>query len=205
MNEGRDRKRRIAALVVAGIALVALAISGWIVRARGGSWGPLRALYLARSTGYSALGALFLALSATPAGRLLERLRPNWHLAPWIAAFRRAFGIAAGLFALLHAATALGGYLRGAWTALLSFSYLRAGLTALAILAVMLATSFPLAVKRLHIRLWKPLHRLGYLAALLVLDHLLLSPFAPRTLTFELFGALIAIGLLRLVPARSRD
>lgn len=198
---GRDRKPRVAAWVVLALSLAALSVVALLVRIRGGTWGPTRALWLARGTGWSALGALMLALSATPAGRLLARLRPRLHVSPWIAAFRRAFGIAAATLALLHAATVLAGYLRGAWAALLSFAYLRAGLVALAILLVMLATSFPLLVRRLHVRLWKPLHRLGYLAALLVLDHLLLSPFSPRALTLELFAALFAIGLLRLLPA----
>lgn len=198
---GRDRQARVAAQVVLALSLAALGLVALLVRMRGGSWGPTRALWLARGTGWTALGALMIALSATPAGRLLARLRPGSQLSPWVTAFRRAFGIAAATLALVHAATVLGGYLRGAWAAVLSFSYLRAGLVALVILTVMLATSFPLLVRRLRVRLWKPLHRLGYLAALLVLDHLLLSPFAPRALTLELFAALFAVGLLRLLPA----
>lgn len=200
---GRDRSR-VAGWGVLGLSLAALGVVGLLVRSRGGTWGPARALWLARGTGWSALGALMLALSATPAGRLLARLRPGQDWSSWIAAFRRAFGIAAACLALLHASTVLGGYLRGAWAAVWSFSYLRAGLVALVILTAMLATSFPPLVRRLHVRLWKPLHRLGYLAALLVLDHLLLSPFAPRAITLELFGALFAIGLLRLLPARPK-
>ena len=116
---------------------------------------------------------------------------------------RRAFGIAAACLALLHAATALGGYLQFDWTAFLAFSYLRVALVALIILFAMLVTSFPSLVKRLRLRAWKPLHRLGYLVALLVLEHLLLSPFAPRVTTLALFGSLFAVGLLRLLPAEA--
>ncbi len=202
MTEPRDRRRRIAACVVLGIGVAALGVVGLLVRSRGGTWGPSRELWLARGTGWTAVGALMLALSATPAERLLARLGPRLRPSPWVAVFRRAFGIAAASLALLHAATALGGYLRGAWAAVLYFSYLRVGLVALVILSTMLATSFPPIVRRLRVRAWKPLHRLGYLVALLVLDHALLSPFAPRALTLELFAALLVIGLLRLLPAR---
>lgn len=199
---GRDRRRRLAAGIVLALSATALGLVGLFVRSQGGSWRPTEALWLARGTGWTALGSLMLALSATPTGRLLARFRPRSDLSSWVVAFRRAFGIAAAILALVHAATVLGLYLRGAWAAVLSFSYLRAGLVALAILTAMLVTSFPPLVRRLHVKLWKPLHRLGYLAALLVLDHLLLSPFAPRALTFELFGALFAVGLFRLLPAR---
>jgi sulfoxide reductase heme-binding subunit YedZ len=189
-------KRRLAAWVVLALAVAALAVVGLLARSQGGTWDPTRKLWLARGTGWTAVGALMIALSATPVARLRPRLQP------FIAPFRRAFGIAAGSLALLHAATVLFGHLRGAWGALWNVSYLRAGLLALAILIVMLITSFPWLVKRLRVRLWKPLHRLGYLAALLVLVHLLLSPWAPRPLTLELFGALFVVGLLRLIPSR---
>ena len=204
MTRRRDRIRRIAARVVVGLALATLALVGLLMWQGGGRWEATRMLWLARGTGWSALVALCLALSATPAGRVLCRLAPGARVSAWVAAFRRAFGIAAASFALLHAATALGGYLRGAWAAVLSFAYLRAGLVALSILTAMLLTSFPLLVRRLRVRLWKPLHRLGYVAALLVLEHLALSPFAPRAITFALFGTLVAFGLLRLLPARPR-
>ena len=198
-------RRRAAAWVVLGLSVAALGVVALFVRSRGGTWGPTRALWLTRGTGWCALGALMIALSATPAGRLLARLRPASRRLPAVASFRRAFGVAAASLALCHPATALGGYLRGAWAAVWSFSYLRAGLVALVILFAMLVTSFPLLVRGLRVRLWKPLHRLGYLAALLVLDHLLLAPFAPRALTLELFAALFAIGLFRLLPARAVD
>jgi sulfoxide reductase heme-binding subunit YedZ len=196
-----DRRRSLAARVVLGLSVAALAVVGLLLRSQGGSWDPTRVLWLARGTGWTAAGALLLSLSATPAGVLVARLRPRANLSPWFATFRRAFGIAAALLAMLHAVTILSTYLRGAWAAVLSFSYLRAGLMALLILTAMLFTSFPSLVKRLRVRLWKPLHRLGYLAALLVLVHLLLSPYAPRALTLGLFGALFALGLLRLLPA----
>ena len=70
-----------------------------------------------------------------------------------------------------------------------------------AIIAVVLALLGALAAQAPPIE-GKPL--LGYLAALLVFHHLLLSPFAPRALTLELFAALLGIGLLRLLPTPAR-
>ena len=200
MTEKADRQRTLAARVVLVLSLAALVADGWIAQVWGRRWDATRELWLARSTGWTAVGALVFALSATPAGRLLARLPGRSRDVSWVPAFRRAFGIAAGSFALLHAATVFGGYLRGAWVAVLSFSYLRAGLLALIIQCAMLATSFPSLVRHLRVKAWKPLHRLGYLVAILVLQHLLLSPFAPRAMTLELFAAVFAVGLLRLLP-----
>jgi DMSO/TMAO reductase YedYZ heme-binding membrane subunit len=193
---------RTAASVVFALSALALGVAWLLVVQSGGSWAPARALWLARGTGWTAAGALMLALCASPIGRVLVRLRPDWRVGPWVSALRRAFGIAAAILALLHAATVLGGYLRDAWAAVLSFSYLRAGLEALVLLSLMLITSFPPLVRLLRIRLWKPLHRLGYVTALLVLQHLTLSPFAPRALTLALFATLLVIGLWRILPAR---
>ena len=198
MTARRDR-RRVAACVVLALLVAALGIVGLLVWSRGGTWSPTRALWLARGTGWTAVGALMISLSATPTGRLLGRLRPRSRIWPWVATFRRAFGISAAGLALLHSVTVLCGYLQWDWAAVLSFSYMRVGLVALVILCMMLASSFSPVVRRLRVRVWKPLHRLGYLVALLVFDHLLLSPFAPRAVTLALFAALFAIGLLRLL------
>ena len=46
------------------------------------------------------------------------------------------------------------------------------------------------------------LHRLAYLVALLVLQHMLLGPFASRLWTLVIFGAVGLYGLLRLLPRR---
>ena len=163
----------------------------------------LDALELARVSGWLALSALALALCATPVRRVLRRIRADHPLAARAPAWRRRFGITAAVLALLHGGIAMGGYLDDARSAVLSWPHLRAGLVAACILTALLVSSFPAAVRALRIRLWKPLHRLAYVAALLVLQHLLLSPLAPRAVTLGLFGALLVIGLLRWLPARA--
>lgn len=164
-----------------------------------------RALWLTRASGYIALGALFLSLSMTPMQRLCSRLASGGpSTALWLA-LRRSWGITAAIWALVHAAWTLATYLEESWIAVLRWPYLRAGLVTLAILLALLATSFPQLVARLRLRLWKPLHRLAYIAALFLFQHLILSPFAPRLQTFGLFATLLAVSTFRLLRPGPRQ
>ena len=183
-----------AGVLLAAIAVVAASLP----------WSLERELWAIRATGYAALGALFLALSMTPANRLLDRLAPGRVATATLIAWRRSFGVTAAWLALVHAGVALSTYLQGSWPAVLHRAHLRAGLAALAILSALLVTSYPKLVARLRLRLWKPLHPLGYVAVVLVFQHLILSPFAPRMRTLVLFGGLLAVGALRLLPSRPR-
>ena len=54
--------------------------------------------------------------------------------------------------------------------------------------------------------MFRELHRLAFVAALGVLQHLLLSTFASRELVLGLFGTTLLLGLLRWLPvARRKD
>ena len=161
----------------------------------------LDALELSRATGWLALGMLALALCATPVQRVLRAVRRDHPVAARVPAWRRRLGIGSAVLAIVHAVASLSGYLRDAWPAVVSWPHLRAGLVAACILVALLITSFPSVVRALRIRLWKPLHRLAYVAALFVLLHLVLSPFAPRGVVVAVFAAVVSIGLLRFVPA----
>jgi len=176
-------------------AVVAVAASGLT-----SNYELVRELAWIRGTGYAALAALLLALTASPLAALARKLGWRWANGATVGAFRRAFGLSAATLASLHAAVALTTYLWGAWEALLHQPFLRSGALALAILLAMALTSFPRLVSALRLELWKQLHVLGFIAALLVLHHLLLSPFASRTLVLcvFLFAALLApLRLLR--------
>lgn len=187
------------------VAVLGLVIAAAIVaRALSLPYALERELWLARASGWSAAGALLLALTMTPLARAGKRLAPDRLPRALLPALRRAFGIAAACFALVHAATTTLGYLDRDWRSIPDQPYLRAGLVALAILVPLLVTSFPRLTRGLGVRLWKPLHRLAYVAALLVLQHLLLSPFAPRQVVLGIFATAAALGLLRLLPARRR-
>lgn len=199
----RSVQRRRAGWIAAAAALAGLASAGALTLREAGQWTPARELWLARGTGWVALVSLALAVSATPLARVADRLWPERGVGRELPALRRAFGITAALLALVHTAIALGGWLGGAWAAVLSWAYLRAGLVAVLVLVVLLVTSFPPLVQRLRVRLWKPLHRLAYVAVLLVFQHLVLSPFAPRALTLTTFSVIVGVAALRLLPARS--
>jgi sulfoxide reductase heme-binding subunit YedZ len=192
------RARHIAAATNGALALVFLGTIA--VLASGADYGLERELFAIRATGYAALAALCLALSMSPLGRMLvrvPRLASARVLAP---ALRRSYGISAGVLALLHAALVLNTYLADDLLVLVTLPFARSGLVALIILSLLLLTSFPRLVRALRIQLWKHLHRLAYVAALLVFQHMMLSPFAPRAQTLAIFGALVAVGMLRVLP-----
>jgi methionine sulfoxide reductase heme-binding subunit len=188
------------AVVLGGAALGAIAIAlstidlGWTL-----------ALSVARASGWIAAGALGLALSMSPIARIVRFVSPRHAVDADAIPLRRAFGIAAASFALVHAAVAIGGPLDGAWDAIATAPFLRAGLLALLVLAALLVTSFPSLVRKLRVRAWKPLHRLAYAAAALVFLHLVLSPFAPRATVLVVFGALATVALGRFLPRRKAD
>lgn len=91
---------------------------------------------------------------------------------------RRAIGVSAFYFALLHSNLGFFGQLGGfAGLGLLSIKYLLAitlSFTALIILFFMAATSFDFMVEKLTFLRWKLLHRLVYAASLLILTHALI-------------------------------
>src|SRR5262245_16087359 len=118
---------------------------------------------LARSSGQVALALLALSLFSS----LFARTRKP----------RRALGLAATGVAALHALYALTSPLVEAAIHLVYEPHLRAGATALLILLVLSATSFP---KWLRVPEWQALHRAVYAAALFALLHVWLSSHATR-------------------------
>lgn len=91
---------------------------------------------------------------------------------------RRTIGVASFVFALLHTIIAFFGQLNGfAGLPFLDNNYLVAlgvGFVGLEILMVLTFTSFDKAVSHLTFRKWKLLHRLVYVAGILILIHMLL-------------------------------
>jgi DMSO/TMAO reductase YedYZ heme-binding membrane subunit len=164
-------------------------------------WEAARQLELTRGSGWVALATLLVSLCCTPVARLTARLGHDRR--PTFSSLRRALGMTSAWLALLHASIAFAIPLQWNWSAVVHWPHLRAGVTALLVLIVLLATSFTPVSTRLRLKFFKQLHRLGYVAALLSLQHLLLSPFAPRALTLELFAAVLLLALTRLAPARS--
>lgn len=187
--------RRKLAVAVAFMAFAAIGVVAW--RATRESWEPARALAWARQSGWVAFGALLASLSVTPLARFAARVRGPLPVLASAGLLRRALGMAAAWLALWHVWTALSGTLAWNWAALWSWPHLRAGLAALCVLLVLLLTSFARVIALLRLRFFRELHRLAYIAPLLVLQHVLLAPFAPRGLALGLVLATLVLGLAR--------
>jgi len=160
------------------------------------------ALLTLRASGWLAALLLLAALAITP----LARLAPaRWPRRGQLVASRRVFGIVAASIALGHALIALAVYLPSEpWQAFVEVTWLRSGALALALLVPLLLTSFPPIVRALRVAAWKPLHRLAYVAAALVVHHLLLAPFAPRAWVLALASAFGVALLARLRRPQSQ-
>jgi len=191
------------------VPFVALALGATValVWARVGAadWDALYAHRLTRSTGWCAVVALLTSLSCSPLRRLLRasRMPPRVRksaVVSTLAALRRAFGIAAALFATAHGLIGLLLPLRGALLPIWTWTYLRAGLVALAILALLLATSFPRVNRRLRVREFKSLHRLAYAALPFVVLHLALGPFNATWATLVAASVGATLLAVRLAP-----
>jgi sulfoxide reductase heme-binding subunit YedZ len=164
---------------------------------------PVQALE--QRTGKAALVLLVLSLSCTPA-HFLTGYRP-------ILKLRRPLGLYALLYAVAHFTIFLGvDYafdLRLIWADVYNKAFIFVGLTAGILLLTLGATSFPWAMRRLG-KNWKRLHRLVYVAGLLVVVH---YAWAKKGDVFTLrgdilqpllFAALVFLLLLVRVPAIKR-
>lgn len=200
MNDGARsllaRRTALACVLLAGTASLTVFVL-W----QRESWQVDRELIVARGSGLLGLTFLLLALCITPSLRWFSEPR-RAALAPYLVAQRRALGMTAAWVSLVHALVSYTGSLRMDLSLLATSPQLQAGALALLILLMLLVTSFPRLVTHLRLRMWKQLHRLVYVAALLVLVHVLLSPFSSPWLTLSVFGCSALWGLSRLLPSR---
>lgn len=140
----------------------------------------LATIHRARATGWLALGALVGALSSPLFGRRVAR-------------WRRALGVTSAALATVHASFVLGTDLVPDLALLIYEPLLRAGAATYLALVVLGATSF--GVVNRHVRRWKDLHALAYVAGVLATLHLLSSPhaWAPAALVV---AAILVAGLV---------
>ncbi len=179
-----------------------LGLSAWCVIAfRSGGYYVERDVFVSQVSGYAALGYLALSLCAGPFLRLLSLagVQFNRELS---ARLSRNAGIASALAAIMHTAIVLLTFLKHDWWSVLFLPYLRWGGLALVVLLVLLVGSFKPLMALVRWKLWKPLFRLSFAAALLTLPHLLYAPFASREITLWLYGIAAAICCLRWIPER---
>lgn len=170
----------------------------WLIPDAAAQTDPLR--FVLHHWGLIACLILAVGLSFSP-------LRVLWPRAEWIQALnrhRRLVGVAACVYALLHFAIQAW-YV---WDPELQFTVLAkelrkpfqlAGLVALLILVVLAVTSLNWMVRKLGARHWKRLHRLVYLAALLVAYHQAAARKVFPLQVVWIFGPLIALQAARIV------
>ncbi len=159
------------------------------------SWPFERELFWIRGTAWCALIGLALTLSVSPLGRALVRRKRTRR--PLVDRVRRALGITTAALATLHAGLGVATYLRESWPLLLDVPWIRSGVLAWALLSLLWITSYPALVKRARVKLWKPLHRLAYVAFGLAIHHALLSPFAPKAWVLGVGAGVVAVAALR--------
>lgn len=121
--------------------------------------------------GFLAVVFLYIALLIAPIEKLVGKR-------PWVQNLlfaRRAIGVSAAYFAALHAGIALWAQIGGVGgLAILPQKFLWAlifGAVALVILLLMAATSFNKVIAFMTFRKWKWLHRLVYIACVLLILH----------------------------------
>lgn len=158
---------RFYILLFAGI--LSVLIAAWLRLQLSGD--TLYLIRLQQVYGFAALSFWYLALLATPLGVVFGKQGRMRH---YLFA-RRALGVSAAYFALLHMLIALSkllGGLSGIWLLPGRFRLaLFFGLIGLVCLLAMAATSFDKVIKAMTFRRWKWLHRVGYVGAVLVLLH----------------------------------
>jgi DMSO/TMAO reductase YedYZ heme-binding membrane subunit len=163
------------------------------------------ALYLIRSQQIFGLLSLFYWYAALIISPLKSFISSD-HYEVW-KFNRRALGVSAAYFAILHATVAFfgqsGGFggigllpTRFRWSLLL-------GAIALLVLTLMAATSFDRAIRKLTFKRWKWLHRVGYIAGILVIVHVWLIGTHSSNKLVEIFGLSGLIFLFGLESLRS--
>lgn len=160
--------------------------------------GSLQTIRIEQFFGFISLLLLYIAILASP----LTKVLPNMPGKDAYLHARRAIGVSACYYALLHVHITLFQQLNGfSGLKYLNRTYslsLLGGVFALAVLCIMAATSFDWVVNHMGYKHWKLLHRLVYGASLAVLLHvMLIGPHYDKNLT--LLGGLTYLAAAVLV------
>jgi len=190
MSVPKLRWETVAVMLIVGV------IGGWsVVHYFEAAYYLERYNSISRVTGYTAVGFLLATLILRPIARLLQRfpisIEPERETR-----FVRHLGFACAAFAVAHGVFSLATYFDWKWQALYELTFLRSGAVALAIVVVLALVSFRPAMRLIGARVRKATYRMSLVAALLVLHHVLLAPFAPQWLTLVLFGGAFLVVLV---------
>jgi methionine sulfoxide reductase heme-binding subunit len=149
-------------------AIVVIGLWFLVVPAVAGTLGANPLETLLHRSGEIAIWTLGAVLSLSP----LRALFPKSTLVAALNRHRRVIGVSACIYALLH----LGAHVlyEGSWDAVvrsLSKPFIWSGLAGLSILVALAITSNQFSLRTLGGRNWKRLHRLAYIAAVLLIYH----------------------------------
>lgn len=152
------------------------------------------AKYVLHHLGFTAAVILVCVMLLSP----LRAALPRWRGAQVLQRHRRFIGVSAFAYAALHVAMHFvyeGGFstFRTDWEK----PFILVGLVAFAILLVLAVTSTNAAVRVLGARKWKWLHRLAYVAAVLVLYHQVSARKVFPMQVVWIFGPLVALEIVR--------
>lgn len=183
------------------LTLPALVYLSFLIFA-GNQYDTWRMVY--KHAGYIALGLTTTVIALNP----ILATFPKLPLVSKLNLFRRDIGVAAFGYICLHFFTVVGktifkyGYL--------SFSFLTnplvlTGFATFLILLALAATSNNYSVKTLGGNKWKKLHRLVYLAEVLIFSHLLLKGGRNTYIAFAVFIPLVLLQLWRIKKKRDRN
>lgn len=157
--------------------------------------------YVLHHLGFTAAVLVVVVLSFSPLHTLFPR--SAWTRA--LQRLRRTVGVTAFVYAALHVTMHFiyeGGF--GTFAADWKKPFITLGLIALLILAALAATSFNTAIRWLGSRRWKHLHRLVYVAVVLIAYHQILArKIFPQQVVW-LFGPLLGLEILRIGRNRWR-
>lgn len=169
----------------------------WLYLGFTGGLGAQPIITVNRQTGYVVLSLIVLNLWL---GVFIRRkwLGPRW--VRWIFSERRALGIAAGIYVVLHFCSYLGkeAFEPKAFAQIATKLYLTLGFTAFVAVLVMTLTSNDFSVKKLGFKKWKRLHRVIHIASLFILGHIFLIEKGNLPLMAALTFPLMPFQLYRL-------
>ncbi len=172
--------------------LCALPLASLVARAVGDRLGANPAEAVIHATGEWALRCLWLTLAITPLRTMLS--------IPGLLRFRRALGVAAFAYALLH-------FVSYAWLDkglvlddiikdVFKRNFIFVGLAALVLMTPLALTSFNSAIKAMGGKRWQMLHKLVYVVALAALLHFVWKKAGKNDFTEVGVYAFILAGLL---------
>lgn len=161
--------------------------------------GSLQTIRIEQYFGFISLLLLYIAVLASP----LTKVYPDLSFKNAYLHARRAIGVLAFYYALLHVYITFFKQLNGfSGIAFYNAKYeasLLFGVIAFAILFIMAATSLDWAIKVMHFKNWKLLHRLVYIACVTVILHIII--LGPHFTNESLLGVVtyVAFGFLALL------